>query len=127
MEWPKTASASGEKVPALPSACTKPTPAVMPTKRILPSASSARNRTPYTRLKRPSSGLLPAPTAAIPVARLEAIPFARFTVDCQSRFEQENKGKNRWESAQPFMDTVESSEEEGSEESEDEEKTKAKE
>jgi len=64
---------------------------------------------------------------AIPVARLEAIPFARFTVDCQSRFEQENKGKNRWESAQPFMDTAETSEEEGGEESEDEEKTKAKE
>ena len=64
---------------------------------------------------------------AIPVARLEAIPFARFTVDCQSRFEQENKGKNRWESAQPFMDTAESSEEEGGEESEEEEKTKAKE
>lgn len=64
---------------------------------------------------------------AIPVARLEAIPFARFTVDCQTRFEQENKGKNRWESAQPFMDTAETSEEEGGEESEDEEKTKAKE
>ena len=40
----------------------------------------------------------------IPVARLEAIPFARFTVECQSRFEQENKGKNRWEPAQPLMD-----------------------
>lgn len=63
----------------------------------------------------------------IPLARLEAIPFARFTVDCQTRFEQENKGKNRWESAQPFMDTVEASEEESSEESDDEEKNKAKE
>jgi RNA polymerase-binding transcription factor DksA len=64
---------------------------------------------------------------AIPVSRLEAIPFARFTVDCQSRFEQENKGKNRWEPAVPFMDSVESSEEESSEESDEEEKTKAKE
>ncbi len=64
---------------------------------------------------------------AIPVSRLEAIPFARFTVDCQSRFEQENKGKNRWEPAQPFMDTVEASEEESGEESDEEDKTKAKE
>ena len=64
---------------------------------------------------------------AIPVSRLEAIPLARFTVDCQSRFEQENKGKNRWEPAVPFMDSVESSEEESGEESDEEEKTKAKE
>ncbi len=64
---------------------------------------------------------------AIPVSRLEAIPFARFTVDCQTRFEQENKGKNRWEPAVPFMDSVESSEEESGEESDEEEKTKAKE
>ena len=64
---------------------------------------------------------------AIPVSRLEAIPFARFTVDCQSRFEKENKGRNRWESAQPFLDTAESSEEEGGEESEEEDKAKAKE
>ena len=63
----------------------------------------------------------------IPVNRLEAIPFARFTVDCQSRFEQENKGRNRWESAQPFLETADSSDEEGGEESEDEEKAKAKE
>ena len=63
----------------------------------------------------------------IPVNRLEAIPFARFTVDCQSRFEQENKGRNRWESAQPFLETADSSEEEGGEESEEEDKAKAKE
>ena len=63
----------------------------------------------------------------IPVNRLEAIPFARFTVDCQSRFEQENKGRNRWESAQPFLETAETSDEEGGEDSEEEEKTKAKE
>jgi RNA polymerase-binding transcription factor DksA len=63
----------------------------------------------------------------IPVNRLEAIPFARFTVDCQSRFEQENKGRNRWESTQPFLETADSSDEEGGEESEEEEKTKSKE
>jgi len=63
----------------------------------------------------------------IPVARLEAIPFARFTVECQSRFEQENKGKNRWEPAQPLMDSNETSDDEGGEESDEEEKTKSKE
>jgi RNA polymerase-binding protein DksA len=63
----------------------------------------------------------------IPVARLEAIPFARFTVECQTRFEQENKGKNRWEPAQPLMDSEESSEEEGGDESDEEEKPKLKE
>ena len=63
----------------------------------------------------------------IPVARLEAIPFARFTVECQTRFEQENKGKNRWEPAQPLMDSNETSDEESGEESDEEEKSKAKE
>ena len=63
----------------------------------------------------------------IPVARLEAIPFARFTVECQSRFEQENKGKNRWEPAQPLMDSNETSDEEGGDESDEEEKVKSKE
>lgn len=63
----------------------------------------------------------------IPVARLEAIPFARFTVECQSRFEQENKGKNRWEPAQPLMDSNETSDEEGGDESDEEEKNKSKE
>ena len=63
----------------------------------------------------------------IPVARLEAIPFARFTVECQTRFEQENKGKNRWEPAQPLMDSNETADEESGEESDEEEKSKAKE
>lgn len=63
----------------------------------------------------------------IPVARLEAIPFARFTVECQTRFEQENKGKNRWEPAQPLMDSNETSDEESGEESDEEEKVKSKE
>jgi DnaK suppressor protein len=63
----------------------------------------------------------------IPVARLEAIPFARFTVECQARFEQEHKGKNRWEPAQPLMDSNETSEEESGDESDEEEKVKSKE
>jgi len=79
------------------------------------------------RIEAGSYGVCEMSGQPIPVNRLEAIPFARFTVDCQSRFEQENKGRNRWESTQPFLETADTSEEEGGEESEDEEKTKAKE
>jgi hypothetical protein len=48
-------------------------------------------------------------------------------VECQTRFEQENKGKNRWEPAQPLMDSNETSDEESGEESDEEEKVKSKE
>jgi RNA polymerase-binding transcription factor DksA len=34
----------------------------------------------------------------IPRARLEAIPYARFTVECQAQIEKENKGRRRWDS-----------------------------
>jgi RNA polymerase-binding transcription factor DksA len=34
----------------------------------------------------------------IPKARLEAIPYARFTVQCQAQIEKENKGRRRWDS-----------------------------
>lgn len=40
----------------------------------------------------------------IPKARLEAIPFARFTVECQQKLEKENRGRRRWDTAPQFMD-----------------------
>ena len=61
----------------------------------------------------------------IPLSRMEAIPFARHTVECQAQVEKELKGRNRWDTAPQFMDSTESFfEEEESEE--DEEKTKLK-
>jgi len=39
----------------------------------------------------------------IPKARLEAIPFARFTVECQQQVEREQRGRSRWESSPQFM------------------------
>ena len=33
----------------------------------------------------------------IPHTRLEAIPFARFTVECQQQLEKENRGRRRWD------------------------------
>lgn len=44
----------------------------------------------------------------IPKNRLEAIPFARFTVECQSQLEKENKGRRRWDTTPQFMDSEDS-------------------
>jgi len=62
----------------------------------------------------------------IPLERLEAIPFARLTVECQSKFEKENRGRRRWDTSPQFMDSADAFFEEGEEESDDEERTKLK-
>jgi len=63
---------------------------------------------------------------SIPPERLEAIPFARYTVACQAKFEKENHDKNRWDTSPQFMDSAENFFEE-EEEGEEEDKPKAKE
>ncbi len=55
----------------------------------------------------------------IPKARLEAIPWARFTVECQAEIEKQNKGRRRWDSTPQFMETSEGAEDEDDEEMED--------
>jgi DnaK suppressor protein len=40
---------------------------------------------------------------SIPKARLEAIPFARFTVECQQQVEKSQRGRSRWDSSPQFM------------------------
>jgi DnaK suppressor protein len=62
----------------------------------------------------------------IPISRLEAIPFARFTRECQEQAEKEAKGKNRWDTAAQFMDSTDNFFEE-EEEGDEEEKPKLKE
>jgi DnaK suppressor protein len=62
----------------------------------------------------------------IPIARLEAIPFARYTREFQEQAEKEAKGKNRWETAAQFMDSTDNFFEE-EEEGDEEEKPKLKE
>ncbi|MDX2226715.1 MAG: TraR/DksA C4-type zinc finger protein [Verrucomicrobiae bacterium] len=43
----------------------------------------------------------------IPIPRLEAIPFARYTVECQAQLEKENgSGRRRWSSETPFADMM---------------------
>jgi RNA polymerase-binding transcription factor DksA len=62
----------------------------------------------------------------IPHARLEAIPFARFTVECQQQLEKENRGRRRWDTAPQFMDSAEAFADEEEESSDDDEKKKEK-
>jgi len=63
---------------------------------------------------------------AIPHARLEAIPFARFTVECQQQLEKENRGRRRWDTAPQFMDSAEAFADEEEEPSDDDDKKKDK-
>lgn len=63
----------------------------------------------------------------IPQARLEAIPFARFTVECQQQLEKENRGRRRWDTAPQFMDSAESFVDEEEDAGEDEDRKKDKE
>jgi len=62
----------------------------------------------------------------IPHTRLEAIPFARFTVECQQQLEKENRGRRRWDTAPQFMDSAEAFADEEEEGSEDDDKKKEK-
>jgi DnaK suppressor protein len=62
----------------------------------------------------------------IPHARLEAIPFARFTVECQQQLEKENRGRRRWDTAPQFMDSAEAFADEEEETAEDDDKKKEK-
>ena len=62
----------------------------------------------------------------IPHARLEAIPFARFTVECQQQLEKENRGRRRWDTAPQFMDSAEAFADEEEESGDDDDKKKEK-
>ncbi len=62
----------------------------------------------------------------IPHARLEAIPFARFTVECQQQLEKENRGRRRWDTAPQFMDSAEAFSDEEEESTDDDDKKKDK-
>ena len=63
----------------------------------------------------------------IPQARLEAIPFARFTVECQEQLERENRGRRRWETTPQFMDSAENLTDEDEESGDEDERKREKE
>jgi DnaK suppressor protein len=62
----------------------------------------------------------------IPAARLEAVPFARCTVECQQQLERENRGRRRWDTAPQFMDTADNFSEDEDEGIDDEDRKKDK-
>jgi RNA polymerase-binding transcription factor DksA len=64
---------------------------------------------------------------AIPQPRLEAIPFARFTVECQQQLERENRGRRRWDTAPQFMDSADAFSDDEEEGGEEEDRKKEKE
>jgi RNA polymerase-binding transcription factor DksA len=78
------------------------------------------------RIENGNYGVCEMSNKPIPHARLEAIPFARFTVECQQQLEKENKGRRRWETAPQFMDSAETFADEEEESIEDEDKKKEK-
>jgi DnaK suppressor protein len=79
------------------------------------------------RIEAGSYGVCEMSNKLIPHPRLEAIPFARFTVECQQQLEKENRGRRRWDTAPQFMDSAESFSDEEEESSEEDDKKKEKE
>jgi RNA polymerase-binding transcription factor DksA len=78
------------------------------------------------RIETGSYGVCEMSNKHIPHARLEAIPFARFTVECQQQLEKENRGRRRWDTAPQFMDSAEAFADEEEETTEDDDKKKDK-
>ncbi|MEZ5405982.1 MAG: TraR/DksA C4-type zinc finger protein [Verrucomicrobiia bacterium] len=79
------------------------------------------------RIEDGSYGICEKSGKTIPKARLEALPWARFTVECQAEMEKAMKGRHRWESVPQFMDMNETSEDEDEEEGEEETRIRIKE
>jgi len=63
---------------------------------------------------------------AILKARLEAIPWARFTVKCQAEAEKSNRGRNKWDSTPHFMDVNDSADDDDDDDADDEGRNKSK-
>ena len=72
-----------------------------------------------------SYGVCEMSNESIPLERLEAIPFARYTVVCQSQIEKENRNRNKWEAAAPFGESAEGDSED-EDEVDEEEKLKSR-
>ncbi len=78
------------------------------------------------RIENGTYGVCEMSNKVIPHARLEAIPFARFTVECQQQLEKENRGRRRWDTAPQFMDSAEAFSDEEEESTDDDDKKKEK-
>jgi DnaK suppressor protein len=78
------------------------------------------------RIENCTYGVCEMSNKVIPHARLEAIPFARFTVECQQQLEKENRGRRRWDTAPQFMDSAEAFSDEEEESTDEDDKKKEK-
>ena len=78
------------------------------------------------RLEAGTYGVCEMTNKPIPHPRLEAIPFARFSVEYQQQLEKENRGRRRWDTAPQFMDSAEAFSDEEEESSDDDDKKKEK-
>jgi RNA polymerase-binding transcription factor DksA len=72
------------------------------------------------RIEQGTYGVCEMSGEGIPMARLDALPFARLTVACQAQMERENSNRNRWNTTPQFMDTAENFNDEGEESSDEE-------
>ena len=112
---------------------TRPTRAATPMKKILRlSLLSQEQDALYEieealkRIENTTYGICEMSSKPIPHARLEAIPFARFTVECQQQLEKENRGRRRWDTAPQFMDSADNFSDEEEESTDDDDKKKEK-
>ena len=78
------------------------------------------------RIENGAYGVCEMSNKAIPHARLEAIPFARLTVECQQQLEKENRGRRRWDTAPQFMDSADSFSDEEEDSTDEDDKKKEK-
>jgi DnaK suppressor protein len=78
------------------------------------------------RIENTTYGICEMSSKPIPHTRLEAIPFARFTVECQQQLEKENRGRRRWDTAPQFMDSADTFSDEEEESTDDDDKKKEK-
>lgn len=78
------------------------------------------------RIEGSNYGICEMSNKVIPKVRLEAIPHARFTVECQAQLERENKGRRRWDTIPQFMDSAEALVDEEDDASEEDDRRKEK-
>jgi len=78
------------------------------------------------RIETGTYGICEKSETVIPRPRLEAIPWARFTVACQAEVERSAKGRRRWDSSMQFMDSNEAGEEDEEDESDEDSRVKSK-
>jgi DnaK suppressor protein len=80
------------------------------------------------RIENRTYGICEMTSKPIPQPRLEAIPYARYTAECQTQIERDQRNRSRWETSPQFMESAENFFEEAeTAEGDDEERSRTKE